>query len=222
MLRVICGVLDFKGEVLIDGVSVSKYKNKDLAKKVCMLSQSTQTYFNYTVYDTVMMGRYPHQNGGIFGGVSKRDKQAVEEALKAVDIYDIKDCYVDQLSGGQLQRVYLAKIIAQDPEILLLDEPTNHLDLNHQIEFINFLKSWGKEKGKTIIGVIHDLNLAMALGNDMLLIGSGEVKSKGENLDVFKSKAFREIYKPEVVDFMIKSFKKWEVIGEELEVEYGK
>ncbi len=217
LLRVLCGVIEFKGEVIIDGKSITKYKSKDLAKKICMLSQSTQIYFNYTVYDTVMMGRYPHQKGGIFSGVSAEDKNAVDDALKIVDIYNLKDEFIDQLSGGQLQRVFLAKVIAQDPEILLLDEPTNHLDLNYQIELIKFLKVWGKEKGKTVIGVIHDLNLAMELSKKTLLMGKGEIKAYGENLEVFTSMAFKDIYKSEVVDFMVSSFKKWEVIGEKLE-----
>ncbi len=212
LLRVMCGVLDFKGEIIIDGISLKKYKSKDLAKKVCMLSQSTQIYFNYKVYDTVMMGRYPHQKGGVFSGNSKEDLEAVEEALKIVDIYDLKDSFIDELSGGQLQRVFLAKVIAQDPEILLLDEPTNHLDLNHQIELVKFLKQWGKDKGKTVIGVIHDLNLAMELSKKTMLISKGEVKAYGGNDEVFSSNAFKEVYNKEVVDFMAKSFKKWELI----------
>ncbi len=217
LLRAMSGIIDYKGEVIIDGVNLKKYKPKELARKVCMLSQNTHIYFNYTVYDTVMMGRYPHQKGGVFGGISKEDRVAVEEALKVVDIYNLKDAYIDELSGGQLQRVFLAKIIAQDPEILLLDEPTNHLDLNYQIELIKFLKNWGNEKGKTVIGVIHDLNLAMELSKKTLLIGRGEVVAHGENLDVFTSKAFKEIYNTEVVNFMVSSFKKWELIGKALE-----
>ncbi len=222
LLKAMCGVLDFSGEIFIDGVNLKNYKSKELAKKVCMLSQSTQIYFNYTVYETVMMGRYPHQKGGVFGGVSKEDRLFVDEALKIVDIYDLKDDYIDELSGGQLQRVFLAKVIAQDPEILLLDEPTNHLDLNHQIELIKFLKRWGKEKGKTVMGVIHDLNLAMELSEKTLLLGDGVVRALGENLEVFTSSAFSEIYKSEVVDFMVRSFKNWEVIGKALEVENEK
>ncbi len=217
LLRVMCGVLGYKGEVIIDGTSLKKYKSKDLAKKVCLLSQSTQIYFNYRVYDTVMMGRYPHQKGGVFSGNSKEDILAVEEALKVVDIYDLKDSYIDELSGGQLQRVFLAKVIAQDPEILLLDEPTNHLDLNHQIELVNFLKQWGKSKGKTIIGVIHDLNLAMELSGRTLLISKGEVKSIGENDKVFTSNAFKEVYNKEVIEFMSKSYEKWKVFSVDID-----
>ncbi len=217
LLRVMSGIIDYRGEIIIDGVDLKMYKSKDLARKVCMLSQSTHIYFNYTVYDTVMMGRYPHQKGGVFGGISKEDRFAVEEALKVVDIYELKDDYIDELSGGQLQRVFLAKVIAQDPEILLLDEPTNHLDLNYQIELIKFLKRWGKEKGKTVVGVIHDLNLAMELSKKTLLISSGKVVAHGENLDVFTSTAFKGIYNTEVVDFMVNSFKKWELIGKSID-----
>ncbi len=213
LLKVLNGLQEFDGEVLIDGKDVKSIKKKELAKKICMLSQMTQIYFNYSVYDTVMMGRYVHQKGGLFGGVTKRDKEEVEKALKIVDLYNLKDEQIDNLSGGQLQRVFLAKIIAQDPEIILLDEPTNHLDLRYQVEFIKFLKQWNKEEGKTIIGVIHDINLAMELSPKTLLIDNGKVKMFGKNDDVLKSKQFLEVYNENVVSFMCNSLKKWENIN---------
>lgn len=213
LLRTMCGVLDFTGDVIIDGINIKKYKSKDLAKKVCMLSQTTQVYFNYTVYDTIMMGRYAHQKSSIFGSVTENDRVVVENALKTVDMYDLKDSYINTLSGGQLQRVFLAKVIAQDPEILLLDEPTNHLDIVYQIELIKFLKNWSKEQGKTVIGVIHDLNLAMELSENIVLMDNGQIKCNGSSETVFTSNEFKEVYDVDVVDFMVNSYKKWYNIG---------
>ncbi len=213
LLRVMCGTLDFDGEVLIDGKNIKKYKPKELAKKVSMLSQTTQIYFNYTVYDTVFMGRFPHQKGGLFSTATAEDREIVENALKVVEMYDFKDCTVDELSGGQLQRVFLAKIIAQDPDIVLLDEPTNHLDLVYQVELVEFLKKWGKEKNKTIVGVIHDLNLAMELSPKVLLMKSGAIANYGENQEVFTSSEFKSIYGLDVIKYMMKSYEKWNNIG---------
>ncbi len=213
LLRVMCGTLAFEGEVLIDGKNIKKYKPKELAKKVSMLSQTTQLHFNYTVYDTVFMGRYPHQKGGLFSTTTTEDRVIVENALKVVEMYDFKDRTVDELSGGQLQRVFLAKIIAQDPDIVLLDEPTNHLDLVYQVELVEFLKKWGKEKNKTIIGVVHDLNLAMELSPKALMMDNGSIVSFGENQEVFTSKAFKSIYGQEVINYMVNSYEKWNNIS---------
>ncbi len=213
LLRVMCGTLDFSGDVIIDGKSIKKYKPRELAKKVSMLSQTTQLYFNYTVYDTVLMGRYPHQKGGLFNTTTAKDRKIVEDALKVVEMYDYKDRTVDELSGGQLQRVFLAKIIAQDPDVVLLDEPTNHLDLVYQVELVEFLKKWGKEKNKTIIGVIHDLNLAMELSPKTLFMNDGNIASLGDNQDVFTSKEFKSIYGVDVINYMVNSFEKWNNIS---------
>ncbi len=214
LLKVLSGNLDFKGEILIDGVSIKKLKHRQIARKICMLSQSTQLYFNYTVYEIVKMGRYVHSKSRIFNNYTKEDEKIVLEALQIVDLADLKNKPVNTLSGGQVQRVFLAKIIAQDPEVLLLDEPTNNLDLPYQIEFINFLKQWGKEKNKTIIGVIHDINLAMELSENALLMDKGKIKMIGENKKVFTSKEFIDIYKIDTINFMANSLEKWVDINE--------
>ncbi len=216
LLKVLSGNLNFKGEVNIDGKSLKNFKGKQLAKKIGLLSQSTQIYFNYTVFDIVMMGRYAHQSSSFFSTITNEDKEVVLSALKTVDIIDLKDRKVDTLSGGQLQRVFLAKVIAQDPEILLLDEPTNNLDLFYQIDFVNFLKKWGKEKNKTIIGVIHDINLAMELSRNSLIMDNGEVKIIGKNEIVFTSEEFLNIYKMDTVNFMIKSLENWKMINKNI------
>ncbi len=213
LLKVLCGVLDYQGEVLIDGVDLKSLNSKELAKKVCLLSQFTYVHFNYSVYDTVMMGRFVHQKGGFFSETSKEDVEKVDLALKVVDLYDLKDITIDKLSGGQLQRVMLAKIIAQDPEIVLLDEPTNHLDLVYQIEFIKFLKAWGKEENKTIIGVLHDINLALDLAPKTMLLDEGNIKAFDVKEKVFSSKEFYDIYKKDVVDFYVKSLERWKELS---------
>ncbi len=210
LLRAIAGTLPFTGEVLLDGINIKGLKRKALAKKVAMLSQTTQLYFNYTVFETVMMGRYVHEKNGFLGGESNEDKAAVLSVLETVDMLTLKDREVDTLSGGQLQRVFLAKILAQDPHIILLDEPTNHLDLSYQIELIRFLNTWSKREGKMVIGVLHDINLAMLLTDNVLLMENGCVKAFGKNKDIYASNALMSAYKMDVPRYMLETLRQWE------------
>ncbi len=210
LLRAIAGTLPFTGEILFNDKDIRKFKRKALAKKVAMLSQTTQLYFNYTVFDTVMMGRYVYETGGLFGGISEVDRLAVMGALETVGMLELKDREVDTLSGGQLQRVFLAKILAQDPDIILLDEPTNHLDLSYQIELIRFLNKWSKQEGKTVIGVLHDVNLAMLLAENVLLMEDGNVKAYGLIQEVYASDVLTSAYKMDVAAYMLETLKKWE------------
>ncbi len=210
LLRAIAGTLSFTGDILLNDTDIRKFKRKALAKKVAMLSQTTQLYFNYTVFDTVMMGRYVHETGGLFGGISEVDRLAVTEALKTVGMPELKDREVDTLSGGQLQRVFLAKILAQNPDIILLDEPTNHLDLGYQIELIRFLNKWSKQAGKTVVGVLHDVNLAMLLADNVLLMENGNVKAYGPIRDVYASDVLTSAYKMDIAGYMLETLKKWE------------
>ena len=118
---------------------------------------NSQIYFSYTVFETVALGRYAHMEG-IFSSLSKKDRDIVLKCIESVGLLSEKDRLINELSGGQLQRVYLARAFAQDPEILLLDEPTNHLDLKCQIEILDYINKWTKENNKTVIGVLHNFN----------------------------------------------------------------
>ncbi len=149
LLKCLSNNISFIGEIFINNKNISSIKRKDLSKKIGMLSQLMCISFNYSVFDTVMMGRYAHQDKFLVNN-TKKDIDIVINALKTVGLLDFKDRYISNLSGGQLQRVFLARLIAQNPDIILLDEPTNHLDFKYQIELIQFLKDWSKKENKTI------------------------------------------------------------------------
>ena len=119
------------------------------------MSQITQLYFPYTVSDTVSLGRYAYSKGA-FARLSPKDVEIIVESMKKVGIYELKDKMITELSGGQLQRVFLARVFAQNPDVILLDEPTNHLDFKHQIELLENLKDWVKNNNKIVVGVLHD------------------------------------------------------------------
>ena len=145
LLRALSGVLDYRGNIFINDFELRSLSRKDISRNIALMSQISSVYFSYTVYETVALGRYIHNSKRIFSEESKDDKKIVDECIRAVGLTEMKDKLITELSGGQLQRVFLARVYAQDPEIILLDEPTNHLDLKNQIEFIEYLKLWSSK-----------------------------------------------------------------------------
>jgi iron complex transport system ATP-binding protein len=177
-----------------------------------MLSQLSGIYFQYSVYETVMMGRYLHIKDKLFGLPSREDKKHVRQCLDAVDLTDVSDKPITELSGGQLQRVFLARTLAQSPEIIMLDEPTNHLDLKYQIELIEYLKIWAQENGRTIIGVMHDINLAMKLSDNIMIMKNGCIAANGKTDDVITDSLLKEVYDIDVAGYMRQSLQRWQSI----------
>jgi iron complex transport system ATP-binding protein len=209
LLKAIARIIEYRGTVRLEGRDLSSFSRKELAKKIALLGQSTQIYFPYTVREAVSLGRYAYAEG-FLKNLSAEDKTIVEETLKKLDIWDIKDRMIDELSGGQLQRVFLAKTLTQNPEVILLDEPTNHLDLKNQIELLHYLKSWVKEHGKTLVGVFHDLNLVHHFGDAALLLSAGRLAAWGGIGETLDSETMRTVYGIDIRGFMLESLEKWE------------
>ncbi|MDR2101367.1 MAG: ABC transporter ATP-binding protein, partial [Treponema sp.] len=120
----------------------------------------------------------------------------------------------NELSGGQLQRVFLARTLVQDPDLILLDEPTNHLDLKHQVELLRYLTDWAGENHKTVVGVLHDLNLVHHFGNTVAVMDRGALVSRGRPRDVLDGETLRETYGIDIRQFMLESLEKWRHTGE--------
>ena len=210
LLKAVMNLLSFRGEILLDGKSVQKMKRKDIARKIAMLSQMSGIYFTYTVYDTVMMGRYLHIKDKFLGIPSDTDKEFVMRCLETADLVNEKDREITTLSGGQLQRVFLARVLAQDPEIILLDEPTNHLDLKYQFELVEYLKEWSRQGNRAVVGVMHDLSLAMRLGDNIMVMKDGENRAYGKTGDVMTGGLLESVYEMDVAGYMTDSLKMWE------------
>ena len=208
LLKSIANIIEYEGSVKIDNKEVSSFSRIDLAKKFALMSQTSQIYFPYTVYDTVSLGRYAYSKG-VFSKLSLTDKRIIVDSMKKVGIYELKDKLITELSGGQLQRVFLAKIFAQDPDIILLDEPTNHLDFKNQIDLLENLNEWVKTNNKIVIGVLHDLNLVQYFADKVLMIQSGKVVSYGRPEDVLKGEILNDIYGMDIKEFMVNILQKW-------------
>lgn len=213
LLKAIAGLLPYRGEVLMDGKPLKDLGSKGIARKVALLSQISGVYFSYTVEETVMMGRYVHMKDGVWGRPLKADKEAVERCLSAVNLMDERDKEISRLSGGQLQRVFLARTLVQEPEIILLDEPTNHLDLKYQVELIDYLQAWREQEGKSVIGVLHDINLAMRLADNVLLMVDGKAYAYGSAAEVITAESLERVYQTDVAGYMLESLRKWEKIN---------
>lgn len=208
LLKALANLLDYKGEIKLEGKEVKKIKRKELAKKIAFMTQSSDIYFPYTVFETVALGRYAHMEG-VFSSLSNEDKEMVLSCIENVGLLEYKDRLISELSGGQLQRVYLARAFAQDPDIILLDEPTNHLDLKCQIEILHHINKWTKENNKTVIGVLHDLNLVQMFSEEVVMIKEGKVIKSGKSKEVLEEERLKSVYGIDIKSFMIEALEKW-------------
>ena len=208
LLKSIARIIECRGSINMDGEDISVIPRKELAKKIALLNQNAQVFFPYTVYETVSMGRYAWLQG-MFKNLSAEDKDIIEDVLKNMGIWDIKDRMIDELSGGTLQKVFLARALAQTPELILLDEPANHLDLKHQIELLSFLKSWVKKNNKSLIGVFHDLNMARQFGDMAIIMKNGKIAAGGDINEVLNGDVLNSTYGIDIRSFMKKSLEMW-------------
>jgi iron complex transport system ATP-binding protein len=212
LLKTIAGLIPYDGSVAIDGKEVSGQKRKTLANKVAMMSQFTTVAFDYTVYETVLMGAYHQYSQRLLPIISKQESQRVLQYLEKVHLIDIKDKVVNQLSGGQQQRVFLAKLFMQNPEIVLLDEPNNHLDIRYQQELIQQLNQWGNESGKTIIGVFHDIRLALTLSEEVIFMKEGTIAAAGEFQRIASKDFLESIFEIDIVTYFQEQAEAWKDI----------
>ncbi|MGL5755217.1 MAG: ABC transporter ATP-binding protein [Paraclostridium sp.] len=208
LLKSIASIIEYRGSITIDGMEVCNFSRRNLAKKVGLMSQITQIYFPYTIYETVALGRYAHSKG-VFNSLNREDKNIILEAIDKVGLTDLKDKHINELSGGQLQRVFLARTFAQNPDVILLDEPTNHLDLKYQIELLEHLAKWAKDNDKIVIGVLHDLNLVHYFSDAVCLLDHGEIVCYGNSKEVFNGEHLKDVYNIDIKDFMLKVLEKW-------------
>ena len=209
LLKAIGKLIEYKGNVILDANNIENLNRKELAKNIALMTQTNNIYFPYTVYETVCLGRYAYLKGAL-SSLSKEDIFHVIEAIKSVGLMELKDKLISELSGGQLQRVYIARAFAQNPQVILLDEPTNHLDLKCQVEILEYLSLWAKNNNKIVIGVLHDLNLVNLFSDKIVMLSQGDIIGKGTPKEVFLEEDLETVYNINVKDFMLKALKKWQ------------
>ncbi|MFO6424602.1 ABC transporter ATP-binding protein [Motilimonas sp. KMU-193] len=202
LLKLIAGVLTpNSGQITINQVPLKQWPAKQLAKQLTMLPQHNQVPVGLTVKELVAMGRAPHL--GLFGRLDQQDHTKIDWAMAQAHLTDWADRRVDQLSGGETQRCWLAMILAQDTDIVLLDEPTSYLDIGHQIELLEIVKTLNQQYQKTIVWVLHDLNQASAYSDEILLLDGGKLVAQGSPNQVLTAERASAIYQTPLISSQI-------------------
>ncbi|RXJ02749.1 ABC transporter ATP-binding protein [Anaerobacillus alkaliphilus] len=181
-----------EGSVVIDGQLISKWPTKELAKKLAILPQGPIAPESLTVLNLVKQGRYPYQSW--LNQWSKQDEEMVKTALAMTKLEDLADRPVDALSGGQRQRAWIAMILAQGSDTILLDEPTTYLDLAHQVDILDLLYDLNKREKRTIVMVLHDINLACRYAHHIVSVKNGRVYSQGTPEDTITAKLIEDVF----------------------------
>lgn len=195
LIKCIDKILKPKGSILIDGRDIDTVSRTELAKRLGYVPQSSSTPLATTVFDTVLMGRRPH----ISWRVSDSDLDKVADILGLLHLEYLAMRDFSQLSGGQKQKVLIARALAQEPEVLLLDEPTSSLDMKHQLEVMETIASLVKEKKISAIMALHDLNLASTFADKLAILKDGRIYAAGEPADLLNAANIREVYGVEAI-----------------------
>jgi iron complex transport system ATP-binding protein len=170
------------GQVILDGEAIHRLPTREVARRLGMLPQTPIAPDGILVADLVSRGRSPHQR--LFQQWSLADEAAVVTALEATETLDLAERPVDELSGGQRQRVWIAMVLAQETPILLLDEPTTFLDITHQVEVLELVAALNRDRGRTVVMVLHDLNLASRYAHHIVAMREGAIVAEGRPADV--------------------------------------
>jgi len=185
-----------KGRIKFSGVDISEIPYKEYAKMIAYVPQSTYPYFPFSVFEIVMMGRTPYL--GMLSFENSIDKKIVEEAMDILEISHLKLKGINEISGGEAQRVYIARALAQKPKMILLDEPNSHLDIEHQIQIFELLAKLKREENLTILSVSHDLNLVGIFSEKVFLMNHGQLIMHGNTSEVLTEKNIEDIFNVKV------------------------
>jgi len=199
----------YTGRISLAGKDIRRFRPAQLAQKIGVLSQKNNVGYSFTVEEVVSLGRYAHSRG-IFANGDDSGEARVENALKLTGLEHLRNASVLTLSGGELQRTFLAQVFAQDPEILILDEPANHLDLVYQKHIFSLIQEWLKQPGRAVLSVVHDLSLAKRYGTHGVLMDHGKCIAYGALDEVLTPENLRDVYDMDVYAWMREMLGQWQ------------
>jgi iron complex transport system ATP-binding protein len=180
------------GKIYLDDSNIFDKSSKEIAKQLAILTQTPTAPSDLTVFNLVKQGRYPYQSW--FSQWSTQDEKIVNYALEKTGLSDIKHKKLSDLSGGQKQRVWIAMTLAQETDVILLDEPTNHLDIKYKIEVLDLLKNLNQQENRTIVIVLHDINLACRYADHIIAVKDGKVYAEGEPKKVVTETLIKDVF----------------------------
>lgn len=181
-----------RGEILLDGLPIASYSSKQFAARTAFVPQSPDVAFAFAARELVLMGRYAH--AGALGIASPKDLGVVDDAMRRTDTAHLASRTIGELSGGEAQRVMIARAVAQEPAVMLLDEPTSHLDMQHQMRIHVMMRQLARDTGMAIICVSHDVNLAARFGDRVVLVREGQIVADGSVAEAIREDVLRETY----------------------------
>jgi len=191
-IRALSGTLQSTGSIRESGQDLNSLSSLERARLIAVVPQVTNMPPAFTAWETVLLGRTPYLN--FLGQVSAKDENIARMALERVDALELAERRVGELSGGEQQRVLLARALAQSTPVLLLDEPTSHLDIQHQMGLLDLVRQLSREDGSTVLLALHDLNLAARYADRIALLVDGEIKAIGAPKEVLLPELISEIY----------------------------
>ena len=209
LIRAIAQGVPYTGSITLDGRDIRAYKPAQLAQRIGVLSQQHSVGYAYSVEEVVSLGRYAHTAGFLSGGDAE-GKARVEEALEMTGLAHLRRTSVLTLSGGELQRTFLAQVFAQNPQILMLDEPANHLDLVYQKHIFSLIGEWLKTPGRAVMSVVHDLSLARRYGTQAVLMDHGQSVAQGTIPETLTGENLQAVYGMDVFGWMREMYAQWQ------------
>jgi len=197
LFKCISGLMKpWSGSMSLGGEDIRTMPKRKLARKAAFIPQIHSVSFPFSVEEYVLMGRYPHR--GRMMPFTGEDHRVVDETLEMLDLVEVRTKHIQQLSGGEMQRVFLACGLAQKPEILLMDEPTTHLDIGHQVRLLDLVKGLARTSGLTVLVTLHDLNLAGLYCTSTALLDHGRIHAQGSPEEVLTAENILHVYRTKV------------------------
>lgn len=200
--------IPYTGRITFEGKDVGEMDGLTRAKNIGVLMQNHYVAYNYTVQDIVRLGAYARLKG-VLGHENNEEESRMKAALEATGMSSKAQRSVLTLSGGELQRTFLAQVLVQDPKLMILDEPTNHLDLLYQESIFHLIDDWRKKESKAVVSVVHDLRLARHYGTKAILLKEGQIFAQGDMEAVMTPKVLEGVYGLDVYQWNEKLNKKW-------------
>ena len=193
LIKLASGILKpGKGEIWLNGSTLGQMRRKVIARSIAVMPQQFHIPFAFRVSEVVMLGRIPFIRA--LTGETKADREAVSHALEVAGVTELENRRFDELSGGERQKVILAMVLAQQPQVLLLDEPTLHLDITHQVEILELVRGLNRQQNLTVLAAMHDLNLASLYFDRLVLLKEGSVLADGAPLEVITEDMLRKVF----------------------------
>lgn len=193
LLRAVAGLIPReRGEVVLNGRNTAEMKRREIARTLAVLPQTPVAPDGLTVRDLVGRGRHPHQTW--LRQTSGNDRAMVDEMMELTQVAEFAERPLERLSGGQRQRAWIAMVLAQDTPLVLLDEPTTYLDLSHSVELLALIRRLADEMGRTVVMVLHDLNLAARFSDQLVVMKGGEVQAAGTPAEVVSEQLLADVF----------------------------